>query len=215
MATPKKTPTPKRTTSKKTSVKKGAVKARPLTGRFYVVTIGIFVVAVTTVVVIGLLASSVIAKSTAKERLSQIKGVYKSLQLENSDGPRVIALESDVFGDKRVHSWDTSRTVASSKQYLYGDTVSNTTAALDAKIKAAGFDFIKDDSSANGVFVRYEYRSADNGYLRLTVVSEQFLDTSQNEVAMGRSAVPALEKLDTNAGPARVTVKVNLDANND
>lgn len=208
----KKTQT-KKPTSKKASVskRKAAPKKAPrLTWRFYTVTIGIFVIAVTTMIVIALLTASIVAKHTNQARLDRINEIYDSLNI----GEDYNMLSSNVFGDKRVYSWDKSRTQSSVIDYLHGDTVSNTLADLDTRIKAAGFTFI-DEPYAGSVYVQYHYKSADGEYIRLTVVSKPFEDASLNSVMMNEPNPAALQALDKNVGPAHVTLKVNLDDNNE
>jgi len=208
--TTKKTPVSKKATSK--TPKKGAKKAPRLTWRFYVVTIGIFVVAVATVIVIGYLSANAIAKQTAQDRLTRINDVYASLNLDTEKYP---VEKSNVFGDKRVYDWDKSRTFASEIDYVHADTVSNTVADLDAKIKAAGFTFI-DEPYPGAVSVQYHYKSADGKYVRLTVYSKPYQDALRNNLIMdGDKALDSVKTMDKNAGPAYVIIKVNLDDNNE
>lgn len=218
MATSKKTHTTKKVTAKKAPVKKTAakkgsapVKARPLTWRFYVVAIGIFTIAVSTMIVIALLTSSTIAKNQQEARLDKIKGIYASLQIPED----YRETGGSIFGDKRQYEWDKGRTESSYVMYLHGDTVSNTVAELDAKIKAAGFTFI-DEPYPGSTSTQYHYKSADGEYVRLTVSSKQYNDAWQNAVAMGQDNVPqSVYDMDKNAGPAEVIIKVNLDDNNE
>lgn len=206
--TTKKAPVTKRPTSKQAAKK---VKARPLTWRFYVVTIGIYVVAITTVVVIGFLTAHTIAKQNSTQRLSQIKDVYSSLNL----GTQYAVQSSDVFGQKRTYAWDKDRTKASSVTYLHGDTVSNTVADLDAKIKAAGFTSIETEE-LNSKRAHYQYKSTDGEYIRITVSSKPYRDALENASAMKQNPESeALQGMDKNAGPSRVVIRVNLDGNNE
>ena len=219
MATPKKSHTTKKTVAKKTPVKKasvskakGKVKARPLTWRFYVVTVGIFAVAVATMVVIALLASSVVQKITNEARLAEIKGIYNSLELGEEYDVNAV----NVFGDKRLYSWDKGRTESSSIEYIHGDTVTNTVAKLDEKIKAAGFSFIDEPYPYPGMqSVQYHYKSAAGEYIRLTVQSKPYWDAVNNARSLGDQSNESYKDLDTNAGPSTVLIKVNLDDNNE
>lgn len=214
MATSKKTHTTKKApvTKKTTARKSKVVKARPLTWRFYVVTIGIFVVAVSAMIVIALLANNVIVGQNEKARLNRINDIYASLELDNKDYTHE---QANVFGDKRVYEWDKSRTYSSVISYRHADTVSNTVAELDAKIKAAGFEFI-DEPYPGSVYVQYHYKSAKNEYVRLTVESKPYQDAWYNAAVMGNGEVPeSVYEMDKNAGPSAVTIKVNLDDNNE
>ena len=218
MATTKKTThTTKKTTVKKAPAKSAATKknakvakAKPLTWRFYVVTVGIFLVAVASVVVIALFTSSVITKNTTQARLDRINGIYASLNV----GDSYRLTHSNVFGDKRVYEWDAGRTYSSEIEYVHGDTVSNTVADLDQKIKAAGF--VKFDEPYPGsTSIQYHYKSAKGEYVRLTVGSKPYNDAWANATAMKQEVPQSVYDMDKNAGPSQVILKVNLDDNNE
>ncbi len=208
----KNTPTKKKTTVKKTATSKKSLvkKAAPLTWRFYVVTIGIFVVAVTAFIVLALLTAGVVEKNTNQGRLDRIKGIYTSLNI--SDEYRLERY--DVFGDKRPYDWDKNRTTSSVIEYVHGDTVNNTVAELDAKIKAAGFTFI-DEPYAGSKQTQYHYKSPEGEYIRLSVSSKPYWDAIANASAMKAEPTAEVYAMDVNAGPALVTLKVNLDDNNE
>jgi len=208
MATTKKTHPPKKAPVTVKSKKKA--KAAPQTWRFYVVSVGIFLVAVATVIVIGLLTSSYIVNNMQKARLDRINGIYTSLHIDDT----YTLQKMNVFGDKRVYDWDKSRSYSSEVDYLHGDTVSNTVAQLDAKIKAAGFMFV-DEPYPGSVQVQYHYKSADGEYIRLTVSSKPYDDAWQYAISMGKEPSDSIFSMDKNAGPASVVIKVNLDDNNE
>jgi Alphaherpesvirus glycoprotein E. len=213
MATTKKKPTTKKTSvTKKTTVKsaKGPKRAAPLTWRFYVVAIGIFLVAVTTAVVMAYLTASVVTQRNNQARLDRISTIYSSLNVDE----RYNQVRTNVFGDKRVYDADKSRSESSSIQYIRGDTVSNTVADLDAKIKAAGFTFI-DEPYPGSVNVQYHYKSSEGEYVRLSVSSKPYNDAWRNAAAMNQGTPANLDTIDKNAGPSEVTIKVNLDDNNE
>jgi len=210
--------TPAKTTKKTPTSKKVTVSARSKkllrtpapTWRFFVVAIGIFLVAVSVAIVMGLLASHYVADKTKEARLDRINDVYTSLKLDDS-----YQLDrSDVFGDKRVYTWDKGRTYSSVMSYMHGDTVSNTVAELDAKIKDAGFMFI-DEPYPGSTQVQYHYKSSDGEYIRLSVASKQYNDAWRNAALMGVEPSESVYEMDKNAGPATVTIKVNLDDNNE
>ena len=205
--TTKKTPVTKKTTAKKKVAPK---KAPRLTWRFYVVTIGIFLVAVMTVIVIAMFTQRVVMNNTNQARLDRIEGIYASLQLD--DSYRVTNV--DVFGDKRVYEWDKGRTYSSAIQYIHGESVSNTVAELDAKIKDADFTFV-DEPYPGSSSTQYHYKSKDGEYIRLTVISKPYQDALQNASAMDREPSQAIYDMNKNAGPSAVTIKVNLDDNNE
>jgi len=207
MATTKKT-TPSKKPSKTTKACK-KVKARPLTWRFYVVTVGIFLVSVAAVVVLALFASQMVARQNAQARLDRINQIYASLNLDDT----YLLANSHVFGDKRVYEWDKSRTYSSEQDYIKGDTVSNTVAELDAKIKAAGFGFI-DEPYPGTKATQYHYKSSKGEYIRLTVESKPYWDATSNAAVMNQS-LENIDSMDPNAGPSKITIKVNLDDNNE
>lgn len=219
MATQKKTHTTKKSPVKKTAAKKTAAqkgkavaKARPLTWRFYAVAIGIFVIAVSTMIVIALFTSSVAARYAAQERLERINTIYSTLNLDNS----YTSTYTNIFGDKRPYDTDKSRTQSSQVDYVHADTVSNTVAELDTKIKAAGFTFVGEPYPGSN-FTQYHYKSAEGEYIRLNVQSKPYYDAYQNAMLMneGKEVPQAVYDMDKNAGPSEVTIKVNLDDNNE
>jgi hypothetical protein len=204
------------TTKKSSPVKKkpnakGKAVARPLTWKFYTVAIGIFLIAVTTVVVIALLASSYVANQQTQARLDRINAIYTSLSM----GEAYKVQRVNVFGDKRVYNWDAGRTYSSEIDYTRGASVSSTVTELDTKIKAAGFTFVGEPypGSTN---VQYHYKSSKGEYIRLTVSSKPRDDALKNAYLMDKNAAPeSATTMDTNAGPSNVIIKVNLDDNNE
>lgn len=217
MVASKKSQTTKRAKApaKRAAAKKSTKKAvaRPLTWRFYVVTIGIFVLAVSATVGLGLFMVKVAESqqiSVMNQRSARINNIYDSLKLD--DSYQLVA--SNVFGEKRFYKEDKNRTYASSKEYIHGDTVSNTVTALDTKIKAAGFSFVGEPYPGSK-YTEYHYRSAKGEYIRLTVSSKPRDDAIRNDAAMNRQPSAAVLDMDANAGPSNVTIKVNLDDNNE
>lgn len=202
--------TKKPTRTVKKSTKNTKAQARPLTWRFYLVAIGIFTIAVATMIVIALLTAHFTSTKNAQGRLDRINSVYASLKLDDS----YIVQKSNVFGDKRLYEWDKGRSYSSEVDYIHANTVSNTVAELDAKIKAAGFGFI-DEPYPGGASTQYHYKSSKGEYLRLTVSSKPRDDAFQNAYLMNKTAPANLANLDVNAGPSNVIIKVNLDDNNE
>ena len=178
--------------------------------RAFFVSLAVFALAVSTVVVMSFLAAHTIVAQEANDRLVRIKAVYANLNL----GDDYTVTSANVFGDKRVYEWDSSRTYSSEIDYLHGDTVSNTVADLDAKIKASGFAFIDEPYPGSGA-VQYHYKSPNGTYIRLTVGSKQYYDALTNATVMKEDTGSVLETIDTNAAPSQVTIKVNLDDNNE
>ena len=205
--------TKKKTPPKKVSTTKAKVRAKAIapTWRFYVVTIGIFLVAVTTFVVMAYLTAGLVAKEQNQARLDRINEIYTSLEL----GDAYIVNKADVFGEKILHEKGSDSTRASSKELYRGDTVSNTVAELDSKIKAAGFNFVNEPTPGTRT-IQYHYRSTEGEYIRLLVTSKPYNDAVQNALIMnGGQTSEAAVGVDENAGPALVVLKVNLDGNNE
>ena len=172
--------------------------------------LAVFVLAVSTVVVMSFLAAHTIGVRNSADRLSRIKNIYANLNLGND----YTVTNAAVFGDKRVYSWDKSRTYSSEIDYLHGDTVSNTVADIDAKIKALGFVFIGEPYPGSHT-TQYHYKSSDGEYIRLTVGSKQYYDALTNAAAMKTDTDSALKDINTNSAPSQVIIKVNLDDNNE
>lgn len=204
----------KKSSAKKISATKKGVfaKAKPLTWKFYVVTVGIFLVSIAAVVVISMFTAFIVQRNTAMQRLDKIQSIYSSIQLDGS-----YQLEdAKVFGVKKPYDWDKNRTYSSTMYYVHGDSVTNTFNELDAKIREAGFVFIN-EPYPGAVQKQYHYKSADGAYIRLSVESKKYDDAIRNAAIMKQDITAAVEQAskDTDSGPAKVTIKVNLDDNNE
>ena len=140
-------------------------------------------------------------------RYNRIEAIYNSLTL----GDTYRVAKSDVFGDKRVYEWDSSRTYSSSVEYGHNDTVKNTFADLTKKIEAAGFT--KFETAYEGSTAeQYHFKNADGEYIRVSVVSS----TEHSMVLYGTPSLEEWLKVeDKYAAPSYVTIKVNLDDNNE
>lgn len=214
----KKQQNPKKSSAKKVTRKtpvkralKGAIQARK-------VTIGIIatMLAFAAAAVLAYLALGAIERAEVSERKDRIMAVYESLAIDQ-DG--YIVQEVDVFGDKRPYDWDAGRTHSSSVVYSHGDTVSGTITELDAAVKAAGFTFIEEPYPDTPGVIQYHYKSEKGEYLRLTVESKPRAEAFQNANLMGELDRERIEQIrndiDPNTGPVKVTIKVNLDDNNE
>jgi hypothetical protein len=157
------------------------------------------------VLILGVIAH-VTATGVNESRLKTINSIYSSLNL----GDSYRSARSDIFGDKRVYSWDKSRTYSSSIEYAHNDTVSATVADLKSKIEAAGFTQFETayDGSVN---VQYHFKNSKNQYIRVSVVPKSFEDM----MVYGDSFLSTFRSSDQNAAPSYVTIKVNLDDNNE
>lgn len=210
MATTKNTQTSKKSSST-TKAKNAKSTARPWSWRFSVLTIGIYTIAVVTVVLAAFFISNKVTAQQNDARLSKIQGIYSSLSI----GDSYEVTKVNVFGDKRVYVYDKGRSFSSEIDYLHADTVSNTVADLDGKIKSAGFSFVDEPYPGSGS-TQYHYKSAKGEYIRLTVSSKPYDDAYTNALLMDKDSVGALyQTFDKNAGPSNVIIKVNLDDNNE
>jgi hypothetical protein len=143
-------------------------------------------------------------------RKDRITAIYKSLNLNDDYQLQ----SSNIFGDKRVYSWDKSRTYASSQTYERGADVQTTVAELRKAIQAAGFDYFEEPYPGS-TFTELHFKSVRSEYLRLTVSSKPRDDALRNDELMTKTVSAATIALDPNAGPSNVIIKVNLDDNNE
>jgi len=148
---------------------------------------------------------------TATIRKDRIEAIYNSLHI-NTD-TYLLQTES-VFGEKKVYPYDKGRSYSSSKTYIHADTVSATVDELKKSITDAGFKYI-DEPYPGSTFKELHFKSDKGEYLRLNVSSKLRDDAIQNTALMKKELTDAVLNIDANAGPANVTVKVNLDDNNE
>lgn len=171
----------------------------------------IFLIAAGALVVLGSWGIQTVIQANNNARLTRIEAIYKSLDLDDT----YQVTRTNVFGDKRPYEQDKSRSYSSEIEYVHADTVKNTVAALDTKIKAAGFSFFEEPYPGS-TFVEYHYKSAKGEYVRLNVESKPYVDAIRNSFLMNKDKTPeSVFAMDKDAGPANVTIKVNLDDNNE
>ena len=140
------------------------------------------------------------------DRLERIQNVYSTINLDDS----YRTAKSDLFGDKRVYSWDKNRTYSSSTEYGHNDTPTNTRTELIKKIEKAGF--VKVGSAYEESTNPQDYfKNSDGTYIRISVTSRYV----QNAMTYGdfSDTDPLINHKDE--APSYVTVKVNLDDNNE
>jgi hypothetical protein len=138
-------------------------------------------------------------------RYDRISAIYTSFNL--GDSYRIAT--SNVFGDKRVYDWDSSRTYSSSVEYGHNDTVLNTYADLKRKIVAAGFSYLQTEY-VGSISQLDEYKNSDGEYVRVSVVTSDV-----HAVDLYGTPSKIADVADTNAAPSYVVIKVNLDDNNE
>lgn len=175
--------------------------------------VAVAVIVILSVIVLGSWGIKATIDANNQARLDRIKDIYTSLQL-NEDDYKVV--EADVFGEKRAYEWDAGRSYSSVIRYVHGDTVNNTFNELDEKIRSAGFTFV-DEPYPSLPSKQYHYKSEKGEYVRLTVSSKVYDDASFNASVLNKSIPAAIDqdKAVFNQAPANVTIKVNLDDNNE
>lgn len=151
------------------------------------------------------LVDRMVVAKTNQTRLDRISSIYTSFNL--GDSYRIAA--SDVFGDKRVYEWDKGRTYSSRVEYGHNDTVSNTFTDLKKKIEAAGFVYFETEY-AGSIAQQYHFKNDKGEYVRVSVVTRDVRDM----ITYGTPTTVS-DVANTNATPSYVTVKVNLDDNNE
>ena len=197
-------------------VKKTTKKASSLKTRQYVdhhirhrITIGVGIVIIA--VLFGLVLSLlVIPKINNDIRLNRINEIYSSIQLPQN----TYFNDATVFGDKRPHDYDSDRSTASVKTFVVAKTVNDTFAEIDSAIKAAGYTQFE-EAYPGSTSKEFHYKTDRGEYIRLNVTSKLRGDAASNEILMNGKFSDEFFKIDPNAGPSRVTLKVNLDDNNE
>lgn len=140
-------------------------------------------------------------------RLQQITAIYDSLQL--SDDYHMDQM--NLFGDKRMYGTNQpGRTFASSIVYGYNATPDDTRAELRKRAEAAGFTLVQTEYE-NSVQPIDEYRNNSGNYLRIGVMSRYVHDKS----LYGNYESSDSLMNHANEAPSYVTIKVNLDDNNE
>lgn len=168
------------------------------------------VVAVAVLAILVTVVPATYTYASNQIRLQKINDVYAALDLDDE----YFVQRSEVFGDKRVYTWDASRTFSSAKEYIKADTVDVTTAELRKKIEAAGFTFYEEPYPGS-VSEKLIFKSNEGTYVRLDVSSKPRDDVIQNKALMKQELTDADYALNPNAGPSTVIIKVNLDDNNE
>lgn len=150
--------------------------------------------------------------AAVETRKDRIIAIYDSLKLDTT----YQLINSSVFGEKRVYEWDAGRTFSSEKTYDRGSDVASTVAELRKKIESAGFTYFEEPYPGS-TYIELHFKSSKNEYVRLNVQSKLRFDAMRNDALMngGNSISQTALDLDPNAGPSIVTIKVNLDDNNE
>jgi hypothetical protein len=147
-------------------------------------------------------------------RKDRIVGIYNSLNLASISQDYTVPTRTNVFGDRRVYDYDHSRTFSSEEDFIRKADVTTTTNELDKAIKAAGYTFFE-DRYPGSTEKTPTYKSARGEYIRVTVTSKTRDDAFFNNVTSDGKVPASVFDIDPNVGPSNVTIKVNLDDNNE
>jgi hypothetical protein len=162
-------------------------------------------------VVIGLiLVLTIPPKINNDLRLRRINQIYSSIELPAN----TYFNTQNIFGDKRPYPYDKGRSFSSQKSFVVAKTVTETTDIMDKAIKAAGYTFFE-EAYPGSTSKEYHYKTSRGEYIRLSVSSKLRDDAASSEVLMNGKFDDAFFKIDPNAGPSSVILKVNLDDNNE
>lgn len=159
----------------------------------------------TTLSMSAFLINRLIVNKHNSNRYNYITAVYDGLKL----GSDYREISSNVFGEKRTYAGDKKRSYASSIAYGHNDTPVNTSADLKKRAEAAGFTYVQTshEDTANPVM---EFKNKDDQWLRIAVTSKSTQDAYMYRLPAGD---PATDH--SSEAPSYVTIKVNLDSNND
>ncbi len=169
-----------------------------------IASIGTAIIAVAAV--IGIYTIPAINTSMRKDR---IVAIFDSLKIDNS---KYTLTNESIFGDKRIYSWDSSRSYSSQRSYIRAANVDTTVAELKQAVAGTDFKFYQEPYPGGASFM-YIYKSPNNEYLRISVTSKARDDEFFNRNQMGQTTSDITTS--PNAGPSNVTIKVNLDDNNE
>ena len=155
---------------------------------------------------VGYVGMRVVKVYSNQVRLQQIIAIYDNLKLEDTYKKQKVS----IFGDKRTYDWDKSRTFASSVEYTGSSTPTDTRAAIRTKVKAAGYSFVQTEYEGS-IQPIDEYKNTAGNWIRVAVMSQyvhdKFVhgDYDTNNPLINHA----------NESPSYITLKVNLDDNNE
>lgn len=148
---------------------------------------------------------------TNQARKQRILDIYSSLNL----GEDYRTDKIDVFGDKRPYGsedWNKGRTFSSSMTYGHQASASETFSDLKQRIETAGFTQITGPDYGSTAPARQDHYKNDRGeYIRVSVAPKAWHDALVYGTALPAPQSPEM----TETGPVYVTIKVNLDDNNE
>ena len=195
---------------KKISKKQQQMKKTKRTKKQLIFPILVIILALAAATVLVFQANAFMTTRQNTTRLDRINAIYSSLNL----GGEYQVVYQNVFGEKKTYDYDAGRTFSSQIDYERGANVDVTFSELDKKIRAVGFTFIG-EPYPGAADMQYHYKSDKGEYIRLTVASKVRSDAARNDILMKGALSDDFFKIDKNVGPASVTIKVNLDDNNE
>ncbi len=146
-----------------TRAKKKPSKATQAKKKNLALTILVIVVALSAVIIGSLFIGRLLVANQNAERKDRIETIYANLNL----GDDYFVSSSNIFGDKRLYSWDRGRSFSSSVTYIHAASVPETLAEVDTAIKASGFAFIDEPYPGDPASTQYHYKSKKGEYIRL------------------------------------------------
>jgi hypothetical protein len=150
--------------------------------------------------------SSLVVNYQGNQRQSKIEDVYSSLNLDDSYRSE----SSNILREKVVYEWDASRSYSSVMTFGRNAGREETFQDLKSKIEAAGFEQI--EGPGYGDIARQDhYKNSAGQYIRVTVETRAMYDS----ILYGTDYPEATSEAALETGPVHVTIKVNLDDNNE
>jgi hypothetical protein len=161
------------------------------------------------IVFVAFICLYIVPMVTNNIRKDRTISIFNSL---NIDGQKYTLSYESILGNKNIYEWDSSRSFSSVRTYVRGANVDTTVAELKQAITKTDFILYEEPYPGINDFM-YIYKSPKNEYLRVSVSSKAREDDFYNKWFMGLST----DNITTspNAGPSNVTIKVNLDDNNE
>jgi len=195
---------------KKLSKKQQAIELKQQRKRRYILGGLVVVLALAATSVLIYQAGTFLTNHSNKVREARIVEIFDSIKIPEE----TYFQENNIFGDKRTYEHDKSRSTSSYKRFVVAANVDETFSNFDQLIRNAGYTYFEEPYPGS-TFKQYHYKSREGEFVRLTVSSKLRDDASSNEILMKGDLSNDFFKIDPNAGPSRVTIKVNLDDNNE
>jgi len=195
---------------KKLSKKQQAIQEKQQRKRRFILGGSIIFLALVATSVLIYQASAFLSNHTDKVREARIVEIFDSIKIPEE----TYFQEDNIFGDKRPYDYDKNRSASSYKRFVVAAPVDETFSNFDQLIRNAGYTYFEEPYPGS-TFKQYHYKSDKGEFVRLTVSSKLRDDAGSSDILMKGDLSDEYFKIDPNAGPSRVTIKVNLDDNNE